>query len=112
VDQHPHQRSALAVDVTRAQVEGGYNRPAPTSAYDIPWRCLLPCPGQADNLIVPWAVSCSHIAWGALRLELNGMMQGEAAGTAACLSIDGGVDPVRLPYTTLRPALLAQGALI
>ncbi len=112
VDIHGHQRYPRRANVSQQEGEGGYNQPSPARPYDIPWRAMLPAEGQADNLIVPWGISCSHIAWGALRLELNSMMQGEAAGSAACLAVEDKLAPVRLSYARLRPALLAQGALI
>lgn len=112
VDIHANQRHPRTTNILQSTFEGGYNQNPPAAAFAIPWRALIPAEGQADNLIVPLCISCTHLAWGALRLEPAMMMQGEAAGAAAHLAIAAGVPPVRLPYSRLRPALLAQGALL
>ena len=61
----------------------------------IPYRTLLA--RGLDNLLVPVALSATHVAWGAVRLEPVYMEIGEAAGYAAALSIRQGVPPARLP---------------
>jgi hypothetical protein len=55
----------------------------------LPAAIMLPYPGVAAprNLIVPTAVSASHVAFSAVRLEPTWMMLGSAAGTIAHLSL-------------------------
>jgi hypothetical protein len=60
----------------------------------VPYRSLLP--REVDNLIVPVALSASHVGWGPIRLEPVWMQTGEAAGFAAALAIKGRVAPANL----------------
>ncbi len=60
----------------------------------IPYRALLP--RDLDNLLVPVAISSTHVAWGALRLEPVWMQTGEAAGLAAALAQQKGTTPGQL----------------
>jgi hypothetical protein len=60
----------------------------------VPYRCLLA--QRVDNLLVPVAMSASHVGWGCLRLEPVWMQTGEAAGFAAALSRKQGVAPAAL----------------
>jgi len=55
------------------------SRPAMVS-----YQCLLP--RDLDNLLVPVALSASHVGFGCLRLEPVWMQTGEAAGWAAALA--------------------------
>lgn len=112
IDVHAAQRYTRDVNVAQWLMEGGFNAAQPADYYQVSWRSLLPQHGQADNLIVPVCISCTHIAWGALRLEPAMMMQGEAAGLAAHLALQRGVPPVSLPYAVLKSGLLAQWALL
>lgn len=60
----------------------------------VPFRCLLP--QDVDNLLVPVALSSSHVGWGALRLEPVWMQTGEAAGFAVALAKKQGVAPSQI----------------
>jgi hypothetical protein len=63
--------------------------------YGIPYRCLLPL--GVNNLIMAGrAVSASHIAFGSLRVMGTTSVIGQAAGTAAALTIERGGDPSKL----------------
>ncbi len=68
----------------------------------IPYRTLLP-KGLA-NLLVPVALSASHVGWGPIRLEPVWMQTGEAAGLAAALAFQHGVMP-----DSLNPDILLHG---
>lgn len=57
----------------------------PVPPYQIPYGVLLP--KTLDNLLVPVAVSSTHVGFCALRLEPIWMSLGQAAGFAASLSI-------------------------
>lgn len=74
-------------------------------AYPVPFRCLLPGEGGADNLVVPVCCSASHVAYGSLRTEPTLMALGEAAGTAAALCAIGGTLPGRLSLPLLQEHL-------
>ena len=60
----------------------------------VPYRCLLP--QGIDNLLVPVALSASHVGWGCIRLEPVWMQTGEAAGFAAALALKHGTTPAGL----------------
>jgi hypothetical protein len=60
----------------------------------VPYRCLLA--KEVDNLLVPVALSASHVGWGAIRLEPVWMQTGEAAGFAAALAVKRNTTPAAL----------------
>lgn len=63
---------------------GEFYKPIPP--YQIPYGVLIP--QKVDNLIVPAAMSASHVGFCALRLEPIWMSLGQASGHAAALAID------------------------
>ena len=72
----------------------------------------MPRAGECENLLVPVAVSASHIAYGSIRMEPVFMILGQSAATAAALAIDGGLAVQQLPYDALRERLLADGQVL
>jgi hypothetical protein len=79
--------------------------------YQIPYRVLVP--QQVENLLVAGrCISVTHEALGSTRVMLTCMALGEAAGTAAALSIQQGTTPRALPYPLLREQLLRQGVIL
>ena len=77
-------------------------------AYQIPYRSILPLPAECDNLLVPVALSCTHVGISSIRVEPTWMILGQSAGIAAALAAKQGVTVQRLPYPALRERLLAQ----
>ena len=76
-------------------------------AYPIPYRVLLP--EKLEGLLVAGRCSSmTHEAMAATRVMSTCMALGEAAGTAARLSIEQGVMPSELAYNELREELLKQ----
>ena len=51
-------------------------------------------------------------AFGAVRVMVNTMQMGQAAGTAAWLSLDSGREAAELDTTALRHRLAKEGAII
>jgi hypothetical protein len=68
---------------------GEESRPA-----QVPYRSLLP--NEVENLLVPVAISASHVGWGSIRLEPVWMQLGESAGHAAALAVKGRTTPAKL----------------
>ena len=81
-------------------------------AYHVPYRSILPRPEECNNLLVPVALSCTHVGISSLRIEGTWMIIGQSAGIAAALSAHEGVAVQELDHATLRPRLLAQGQVL
>ena len=81
-------------------------------AYHVPYRSVLPNPGQCTNLLVPVALSCTHVGISSLRIEGTWMAIGQGAGIAAALSAKRGVDVQELQYPLLRERLVSQGQVL
>jgi hypothetical protein len=56
--------------------------------YPISYRSITPKREECDNLLVPVALSASHIAFGSIRMEPVFMVLGQSAALAACMAID------------------------
>jgi hypothetical protein len=76
-------------------------------AYGIAYRALLPPAEQCENLLVPWALSATHIAFGSIRMEPVFMILGQSAASAASLCLDAGIPVQQLEYHQLRETLIA-----
>ncbi|MDR0901304.1 MAG: FAD-dependent oxidoreductase [Opitutaceae bacterium] len=87
------------------EIEGG-------EYYGIPYRCLLPA-GLNNILMAGRCISATSEAAGAIRLMPLCMGTGQAAGTAAALSINNGnTQPRAVDMTKLRATLQTQGAFL
>src|SRR5690606_34681396 len=64
---------------------------------------------ECPNLLVPWSLSASHMAFGSIRMEPVFMALSQSAAIAAGLAIDKGIAVQDVAYTDLRPLLLAAG---
>lgn len=80
--------------------------------YHVPYRSILPQPTECDNLLVPVALSCTHVAMSSLRIEATWMLIGQSAGIAAALAKTQDLAVQDLPYATLKPRLQAQGQVL
>ena len=80
--------------------------------FGVSWRALLPRRKEAVNVLTPTAVSSSHVAYGAIRIELTFMGLGEAAGVGAAMAAEGGVAVQDVPYLELRSRLEKRGAVV
>jgi hypothetical protein len=111
IDSHDCQRVALKgggvinegtiFPVRRRNPKQGY-------AYHVPYRSILPKQDQCDNLLVPVALSCTHVGISSLRIEGAWMIIGQSAGIAAALAAEQDLTVQKLPYKKLRKRLLAQ----
>ena len=76
--------------------------------YHIPYRAITPKATECTNLLVPVALSCTHVGMSSIRVEPTWMILGQSAGMAAALSAKQNLDVQKLPYPALRERLLAQ----
>lgn len=84
----------------------------PRSAYGIAYGSIVPERAEAENLLVPVAVSSTHIAYGSIRMEPVFMILGQSAATAAALAAESDIAVQDLPYARLRERLLADGQVL
>ena len=77
--------------------------------YGISYRSIVPSARECENLLVPWALSSTHIAFGSIRMEPVFMILGQSAATAACIAIDENTSVQAVPYKKLRERLLKDG---
>jgi len=83
----------------------------PAKCYDIPFRTLVN--DRVSNLLVAGrCISCTHKALASVRFIPPCMGTGEAAGTAAALSVAGGTPLTMLDSHELREKLLKQGVIL
>jgi hypothetical protein len=80
--------------------------------YQVPYRAILPLQAECDNLLVPVALSSTHVAMSSLRIEATWMLIGQSAGIAAALTKNNDVAVQDLPYDVLKPRLEAQGQVL
>lgn len=81
-----------------------------TAPYTVPYGIMVP--KMIDNLLVPVAVSASHMGFGTLRMEPCWMALGEAAGAAASLMMQLDVPARLVPVDLLQGDLVARGAML
>jgi hypothetical protein len=102
-------RSAYPIDIHNPSGTGTTtHRMPPGASYEIPYRCLLPL-AVDDLLVAGRCISTSHEALASTRLTPTVMTLGQAAGTAAALSLFDGVTPRALDPHRLRERLIADG---
>ena len=102
-------RSAYPIDIHNPSGSGTTtHRLPPGASYEVPYRCLVPL--RVDDLLVAGrCISTTHEALASTRLTPTVMTFGQAAGTAAALSIAANVTPRNLDATVLRARLIADG---
>ena len=81
-------------------------------AYHIPYRAITPSASECSNLLVPVALSASHVAYCSVRVEPTWMTIGQSAGIAAALAAKEGVTVQTLDYAKLRERLLARDLVV
>ena len=109
IDSHNTQRYITAEGFVQNEGDIGVSTNGP---YEIAYGSLVPKKGQGSNLLVPVAMSASHIAYGSIRMEPVFMILGQSAATAAVMAIDGGVAVQEVPYAQLREQLLKDGQVL
>jgi hypothetical protein len=84
----------------------------PGNPYQIDGRSLLPSEEECSNLLVPVCLSCSHIAFGSIRMEPVFMILGQSAATLAVQAIEGKLGVHQVPYDQLRRKLEEDGQVL
>ncbi len=85
---------------------------SPNEPYQIDLGCILPKKEYCKNLLVPVCVSCSHIAFGSIRMEPVFMILGQSAGTIASMAIDAKKSIYELSYDEIKSKLEASGQIL
>jgi hypothetical protein len=84
---------------------GEESRPA-----QVPYRSILA--NEVENLLVPVAISASHVGWGSIRLEPVWMQLGEGAGFAAALAVKDQTTPAKIDPDVLIRKLATSRVMI
>jgi hypothetical protein len=74
--------------------------------YPISYRSLVPKRGECENLLVPWSLSATHMAFGSIRMEPVFMGLGQSAAIAADLALDKEIAVQEVAYADLRKRLV------
>ena len=84
----------------------------PEQPYQIAMGSIMPKKEECRNLLVPVAVSSSHIAYGSIRMEPVFMIIGQSAGIMASMSIENNIDIHKLDYSRIRTKLITEGQVL
>ncbi len=109
IDSHNVQRYITPEGYVQNEGDIGVSTNGP---YEIAYGSLVPKKGQGSNLLVPVAMSASHIAYGSIRMEPVFMILGQSAATAAVFAIDDNLPVQRVPYVKLKERLLKDGQIL
>ncbi len=109
IDSHDCRRIGTAESVINEGTIFPVRMPGRRHGYPhhIPYRSLTPKPADCTNLLVPVALSCTHVALSSIRVEPTWMALGQSAGIAAALCARLDIPVQNLPYPDLRSRLLA-----
>ena len=108
MDSHNCQRVVLAGMVkNEGDVQKRVFKPFPVA-----YRSLVPRAGECSNLLTPWSVSASHVAFASVRMEPVFMILGQSAGSAACIAIDDRCAVQKVDYSKLKEQLLKNGQML
>ena len=92
-------------------VEGGFEKRV-VRPFPISFKSITPKRTECTNLLVPVALSSSHVAFGSIRMEPVFMILGQSAATAASMAIDANSAIQDVDYPTLRAKLLECGQIL
>ncbi len=109
LDSHNVQRYITEGGYVQNEGDIGVGVPRP---YSIAYHSLTPKRDQCENLLVPVCASCSHIAYGSIRMEPVFMILGHSAAAAASIAIDRQVPVQDVDYEELCRKLLAEGQVL
>jgi hypothetical protein len=102
IDSHPVSRDTEGY-VYLSETADKFKVSAPCQA---PYGILVP--KSVDGLLVPMAVSSTHVGFQVLRLEPIRVSLGQAAGNAAALCVKNNLQPRNIPVAELQEMMLEQ----
>jgi len=76
--------------------------------FQVPYGAIIP--KGIDGLLVPVALSATHVAFSAVRMDPTWMAVGQAAGTAAALAVRTGQEVRHVPVESIQTELIRQKA--
>jgi hypothetical protein len=103
LDSHNAQRYVQKDGTVQNEGDIGIDLPDP---YHISYGSIVPKKAECENLLVPVCVSCTHIAYGSIRMEPVFMILGQSAATAAIQAIDTKKAVQDISYQQLKAQLL------
>ena len=90
--------------------DGHFYLPEITVPSQVPWETLLA--RDVDNLLVPVALSATHVGFGGIRLEPTWMQIGESAGLAAALAAEADTPVASIDVAALQAELAERGSML
>ena len=113
MDSHNVQRHVVIDEQGKAHVRNeGDVQVKPKGPYPIDYGAIIPKKDECTNLLVPVAVSASHIAFGSIRMEPVFMILAQSAATAADLALTGNIPVQEVDYQTLAKRLEQDGQVL
>jgi hypothetical protein len=85
---------------------------APEQPYQIDMGSIMPKREDCANLLVPVCISCTHIAFGSIRMEPVFMILGESAGVIASMAVEKGKNLHDLVYNDIKVKLETSGQIL
>lgn len=85
---------------------------SPEQPYQIAYGSIIPKKEEIQNLLVPVAMSASHIAFGSIRMEPVFMILGHSAATATVLALQKDQAVQDVDYNELRIQLVEDGQIL
>ena len=93
-------------------INEGTQSPRVPAPYPIDYGAIVPKPAECQNLLVIFAVSASHVAFGSIRMEPTFMILSQSAGTAAVTAIEENSPVQNVNYPKLADRLRASGQVL
>jgi hypothetical protein len=109
IDSHNIQRYVDENGHVQNEGDIGVSLPGP---YEIAYGAIVPKKDEIKNLVVPLAVSASHIAFGSIRMEPVFMILGQSGATSAVMALDQEITVQDLSYESLKEQLLKDGQVL
>lgn len=109
MDSHNVQRYVTSEGYVQNEGDIGVRAPKP---YQIGFGSIMPRPDECNNLLVPVCVSCSHIAFGSIRMEPVFMILGQSAGIVASLALKNKKNIHEITYDEIKTQLIADGQIL